>query len=198
MDSIVCWICRRRIPSALKNAHHAKPQAAGGGPDDLVDLCAGCHHNLHRIQDMLSGPRASQAEDTCKAYYSDNAGGARRCMELAIKCVRHMSDKLTGKYQVKAHDDIEIMLEIPHAVKNALMILGRETRDPRTNRRLGMQGMARHLLIEAIVKRFPALQQQIKDSIQAARKENPDQQYVRPRRRVKERGGEPFDVETSE
>lgn len=197
MDSIICWICSKRIPSSLKNAHHAKPQAAGGGPDDLVDLCAGCHHNLHRIQDMLGGPRASQAEDTVKAYYSDNPGGGRRCMELAIKCVRHMGEKAAGRYRLKPHEDIEILLEIPMAVKSALTLMGRETRDPKNNRRLGLAGVARHILIEAVVRKFPNLQNEIMRSVDEQRRANPDRQYVRPRRRVKERGEETFNVETA-
>jgi len=196
MDSIVCWVCRRRTPSSLKNAHHAKPQAAGGGPDDLVDLCAGCHHSLHRISDMLRGPRASQAEDTVRAYYQDNYDAGQRCMALAIKVVRHMAEKESGQYVVKPHEDVEILLELPLAVKNALMLIGREARDPNTNRRLGLAGAARHILIEAVCRKFPALAKEIKKSAEDQYRRNPDQMFARPRRRVKERMEAP-NVETS-
>ena len=186
MHDIVCFICAKRIPAAFKNAHHAKPQAAGGGPDDLVDLCAGDHANLHRLQNMLAGPRASQAEDTCRAFYADNPGAGKRCMELAIKCVQHMSAAKAGQYQVKPHEDVELIVEIPLAIKQALTVLGREARDPQTGRRLGIAGAARRILVDAMSRRFPELAKQAQLSMLEQTRQNPDRMYARPKRRTRQ------------
>lgn len=161
METIVCGVCSKRVPSSLAHGHHAKPQAAGGTDLDLMDLCSGCHDNVHRISDMLRGPRASEARDTVNAYYADNQCGARRCLDLAVKVVRHMSEKETGQYTVAAHEDVEITISLPMAVKQALMLVGRESRDPRTNRRLGMAGVMRKILIDFAVRKFPAIGQEI-------------------------------------
>ena len=146
---------------------------------------------------MLGGPRASQAQDTVRAYYHDDLGAGRRCMELAIKVTRHMGEKESGQYKVKPHEDVEVLIELPLAVKNALMLIGRESRDPHTNRRVGMAGVARRILIEAVLRKFPALAAEIKRSTEAQHRQNPDAQYARPRRRVREKG-ETFNVEASE
>jgi hypothetical protein len=196
MDSVVCWVCVKRIPAALAHEHHKRPQAVGGTDLDLESLCSGCHNNVHAIASMLSGPRASQAEDTVRAAYHDNPAAGRRCIELAIKVVRHMGEKESGQFKLAAHEDVEILLELPLAVKNALMLIGREARDPQTNRRLGLAGAARHILIEAVCRRFPALSQEMRRSAEAQRRRNPDHQYARPRHRVN-RIKETSNVETA-
>ena len=118
-------------------------------------------------------------------------------MELAIKVVKHMSEKDSGQFKLAAHEDVELMLEIPLAVKNALMMLGRETRDPQTNRRLGLAGMARAILVEYATRRFPAIKQELKKSIEDKVRQNPDSRFAKPRRRVNDRT-EAFHVETVE
>lgn len=195
MDNVLCFICRRRIPDAFKNAHHAKPQAVGGGPEDIVDLCAGCHSNTHAVSSMLKGPRAAQAEDTVRTYYQNDLAAGRRCMELAIKVVKHMSEKDSGQFKLAAHEDVELMIEIPLAVKNALMLLGREARDPKTNRRLGLAGIARTILIDYATRKFPAIKKEIQNSVEEKLKQNPDSRFAKPRRRVNDRT-EAFHVET--
>lgn len=196
MENILCFICHRRIPDAFKNAHHAKPQAVGGGPEDVVDLCAGCHSNTHAVASMLRGPRAAQAEDTVRTYYQNDLSAGRRCMELAVKVVKHMSEKDSGQFKLAAHDDVELMVEIPLAVKSALMTLGREARDPRTNRRLGLAGVARAALIEYATRRFPAIKAELQKSVEDKLKQSPDSRFAKPRRRVNDRA-EAFHVETT-
>ncbi len=147
---------------------------------------------------MLGGQRASQAEDTAKAYYQDNPAAARRCMELAIKSLKWMQAKEDGRYKLAPHEDVEIVIEVPLAVKNALMMLGRETRDPGTNRRLGLTGVVRRIVIEYVKRQFPLVAKEIELSIGQTKRNNPDSQFGKPRRRPMKMGvGELFDVETS-
>jgi len=189
MKTVICWVCCKSIPAALKNAHHAKPRAAGGGPEDLVDLCSGCHHSLHRIEEMLSGPKAGEAESTCRYYYGKDVDAASRCLELAAKAAKHFSEAETLK-NVKDHEDVDFALRIPQAVKRALSVLGREVRDPKSGRRLGMAGAGRQLLINAVLDRYPALRETLRESVEAAKGQPPSPaQFPRPRRKP------PWDVD---
>lgn len=160
---ICCWVCRRDIPEALQNQHHVRPQAAGGGPQDLVRLCSGCHHNLHRIQDMLSGPRAAEARSTAEVYYHDAPSAAQRCVGLALRCVEHMA-----LHQSQPRDPTEaqeILCSVPAIIKSRLMQMGRETTDPQTGRRLGLAGVVRGLLTAEVLRRYPTVRRELRRSI---------------------------------
>ncbi len=181
---MLCFVCHRNLPKAFSHEHHTTPQAVGGVDKGTVTLCASCHTNLHAVEKMLSGPRAAQAQDAVQSFYGADGDAARRCMELAIKAMRHMAEKESGQFKIEAHEDVEVMIELPSAIKNALMLIGREARDPVSNKRLGMAGAARSILIESVLRRFPTIKAEIQKSTESKMRQNPDQHYARPKRRA--------------
>lgn len=157
METISCGICRRRTPTQLAHEHHVRPQAAGGGPQDTTWLCGGCHDNVHRVYDMLKGPRAVHAEDVVRTFYAGDSGAQTRCMHFALEVLRWMQAKQDGRLQIDLNDEVEILVKIPLGVKNALQLLGREARDPETNRRLGLAGVARQALVQLAFRHQPGM-----------------------------------------
>jgi len=59
-----CKVCLADTPDTFSQDHHEIPQAVGGAAGPIASLCAGCHHNLHRVADMLMSKRAGLAEDS--------------------------------------------------------------------------------------------------------------------------------------
>jgi hypothetical protein len=168
LDVIVCAICRKNTPRAMSHDHHVRPQAAGGKDEDMIPLCSGCHANLHVVAHMLGGKKASLAEDTVKTYYGADAEAQRRCIHYAMEVVRWMTAKHDGKLQENAHDELEIIVTVPRAIKTALVTLGQEARDPATGKRLGIAGAVRAMIVQSVLRRFPALKNEIDRSIEAA------------------------------
>lgn len=72
--------------------HHVKPQAADGSDDkwNLTLLCAGCHHNLHRLSEIILRGQSSRAEDIARQAYPSNGKAVRNIMELSAICAREM------------------------------------------------------------------------------------------------------------
>lgn len=175
MDVVKCAICNKLLPTSLSHQHHTKPQAAGGKEEHEKPTCAGCHANVHALASMMQGPRAGEAADTVRMFYQDNKAAQHVCMDMAKEVIRWMTMKKTGQLKpTAAHEDVEVIVVLPAAVKRALMTLGRDSRDPVTNRRLGLAGLARSILTGYIVQKFPALKQEIQASQQTARREAPE------------------------
>lgn len=85
-----CHVCREVLPRELMQEHHIHPQAAGGKDKGTTWLCAGCHHNLHRISDMLVAGKNSKALDVAERANLGKPGAAKRIMALAAICAREM------------------------------------------------------------------------------------------------------------
>jgi len=174
VNVVKCAVCARPTPEVFAQEHHPVPQAAGGTDMGTVPLCASCHANIHSIATMLQGPRASMAEDTVRTFYANNTAGVQACLKLAGEAARWMTLKKTGQLKpVQAHEDVELIVTVPAAVKRALILLGRDARDPATQKRLGLAGAVRAILIRYVVDKFPALKQEIQASQQQVQK-NPE------------------------
>lgn len=150
---IICYVCRNNVPVAFKQDHHKRPQAAGGGPMDEVQLCSGCHHNLHRIADMLMHGKSGLAEDSAKIAYPDLQVRAR-AFELAQLVVEWMTAKKDGKLSPLSEAPVMILLPLP--VKQAAQLMAREMRGS-TGRPLGLATFIRMMVCEAVYRKFPQL-----------------------------------------
>lgn len=90
-----CHICTSIVPITFDQQHHVVPQAAGGTDGQTVQLCSGCHHNLHRLADMMVGGRAGLAEDSAEIAYPD-ARIRARAFALAKTAAEYMVLKRDG------------------------------------------------------------------------------------------------------
>jgi hypothetical protein len=136
---------------------------------------------------MLMGPRASQVEDTLRQYYGADSQAVARCVRLAHEVAKWMRLKRDGQQRDPAHHDVDLMVQIPVAVRNALQVWGREARDPGTGRRLGISGVARNLIVQAVLNKHPGIRATLQASLEAERRRDPDRagrvKSVGPRRR---------------
>ncbi len=186
MQLFTCAICAKSVPSQFKNEHHIRPQSAGGTDADLVSLCAGCHQNLHAIEKMLNGPSASQAKDVALTFYKENTDAAHRCLKFAVESAKWMSIKADGKIQPKPHEEVDLTITVPYAVKSALAIMGAEARDPMSGKRLGISGVLRQLVLGAVFRTHPKLKTVIAESQREAAASGEGPRGPRPSRAVME------------
>lgn len=102
LGSFHCWCCREIFPSLHRHVHHKVPRSVGGPdtPENLVELCPGCHDALHNVAYKLLSPKISQAQiqDQLLLLYKDNSQAQKTCFELA-KHVRNsiLVERESGK-----------------------------------------------------------------------------------------------------
>lgn len=84
-----CGCCEQIFPSIHKHTHHKTPRALGGQdtPDNLIDLCPGCHDALHNVAYKLMTRRHGQAKviESLSLIYKDNTLAKQRCLDLAVQ-----------------------------------------------------------------------------------------------------------------
>lgn len=165
---VECKVCQQHIPAAFKNTHHERPQAAGGGKEDEVELCVGCHQQLHAIANLLKANRGSEAEDAAKIAYPD--GGTReRLFKLAWAVVEWMRLKEDGKLSLD--EDVVVEVVLPAEVKVALTQMAKEVKHK--GRRMGVSNFCSEIIKKEVYERYPSL-----------KKSNPDEEALsqhRPR-----------------
>jgi hypothetical protein len=149
---VVCKVCGERTPMMFKQEHHEIPQAAVRD-GQTISLCSGCHHNLHRIADMLRGGKAGLAEDSARVAYPDDRARAR-LFDLAKTVVAWMTMKRDGV--VSSNEPVNVMVTLPAAIKLAAQQLANEQRG-RTGRRLGLAPWIAALVKREVYGRYPAL-----------------------------------------
>ena len=68
-----CYICHNERPMDFVNSHHKIPKSMGGSeaPDNKVNLCSGCHQDMHVIARMMRNPK--RAGDVRSALQADTA-----------------------------------------------------------------------------------------------------------------------------
>lgn len=130
------------------------------------------------------GPRAGEAEDTLRQYYGQDGRAVSASIRLAHEVAKWMRLKRDGQQRDPAHQDVDLMVQVPAAVRDALQTWGREARDPGTGRRLGIAGVARHLIVQAVLAKNPGLRAVLQASLEAERRKNPDQAVLAARRPV--------------
>lgn len=87
MSVFRCGVCAKTFPVMQRHTHHKTPRAVGGAdtPDNLIDLCNGCHGAVHSVAYKLAGKEPIQKTlDSVFLLYPDRMV-ARACWELAQK-----------------------------------------------------------------------------------------------------------------
>ena len=149
-----CKVCLCEVPEPFAQDHHEIPQAASGEGSPIASLCAGCHHNLHRVADMLmSNKRAGLVEDSINIMYPD-AGARDRLLTLAKMVVEFMTLKRDGHVDLKI--PVKVMIELPPQVKMAAQMIANDHRGS-TGRKLGLATWISSMVKKEVYERFPHL-----------------------------------------
>jgi hypothetical protein len=148
-----CHICTSVVPITFEQQHHVVPQAAGGTDGQTVQLCSGCHHNLHRLADLMVGGRAGLAEDSAEIAYPD-ARIRARAFALAKTVAEYMVLKRDGA--VDSGRPARVMIELPIPVKLAAQMIANEHRGQR-GRPLGLATWVAALVKREVYQRYPHL-----------------------------------------
>ena len=150
---IRCHICNAIVPITFDQQHHVVPQAAGGTNGQTVQLCSGCHHNLHRLADMLVGGRAALAEDSAEIAYPD-PHVRERAFALAKTAAEYMVLKRDGA--VETGRPARVIVELPIDIKLAAQMIANEHRSAK-GRRLGLATWMAALVKREVYARYPHL-----------------------------------------
>lgn len=153
LDVVRCHICTSIVPVTFDQEHHVVPQAAGGTDGQTVQLCSGCHHNLHRLADMMVGGRAGLAEDSAEIAYPD-ARIRARAFALAKTAAEYMVLKRDGA--VDSGRPARVMIELPVDVKLAAQMIANEHRNQK-GRRLGLATWIAALVKREVYRQYPHL-----------------------------------------
>lgn len=148
-----CHICTSVVPITFEQQHHVVPQAAGGTDGQTVQLCPGCHSNLHRLADMMVGGRAGLAEDSAEIAYPD-ARIRARAFALAKTVAEYMVLKRDGA--VDSGRPARLMIELPIPVKLAAQMIANEHQGQR-GRPLGLATWVAALVKREVYQRYPHL-----------------------------------------
>lgn len=152
-----CRVCNDVVPVTFEQQHHVIPQAAGGKDGQKVQLCSGCHANLHRLADMMCSGKAGLAEDSAAIAYPDPKT-RERAFALAKTVVEYMVLKRDGK--VETDQPCRVMIELPIPVKLAAQMIANDHRGPK-GRKLGLATWIAALVKAEVYRRYPHLRREI-------------------------------------
>lgn len=147
-----CYICLAEKPMDFVNKHHKVPKSLGGsdGPDNLVELCSGCHQDMHVLARMLRNPkRVGEVRSSLQQMHPSGAAQTR-CLDLARLVVE---SALLSKEQVAADTEREIRvgLKLKRPYRDALQLIARD-------RGLSMADYARKIMEGHIRSVYPSVE----------------------------------------
>lgn len=162
--NFTCGCCGDVFPPTFKNTHHIIPRATGGKdtPDNLIDLCPGCHDALHALAYKMVSKNASTtaAIDQTRVIFKDNEKGLRKCIELA----QHAADAMVvTREKGVAHDQVvPIATTLTKGTKDLAMARARS---------LGtsQEGYLRSLILQDLGDAFPQVRGRLGDEVMAIR-----------------------------
>lgn len=106
-----CSICNTTI--TFKHTHHIIPQASGGKNKTTIDICSGCHNDLHRLVEIILKQGSNKAIQIAKSHYTplkaDN-----------ILKFSHIAAKHTICYKKQDIDNSSFILQLNEREKQAL------------------------------------------------------------------------------
>ena len=129
--------------------HHKVPKSLGGSdlPDNLVNLCSGCHADMHTLARMMRNPkRVGEVRSAVQSMFpqGDIQG---RCVELANLANR--STVMSAEQQAVDKDrEIAVGLKLNKPYRDALQLIARD-------RKLSMANYTRKIIEEHIRKVYP-------------------------------------------
>ncbi len=131
------------------NKHHKVPKSLGGtdAKDNLVELCPGCHQEMHVIARMMRNPKRAGEVRTALQLAFPGPHAQSRCVELAqLEC----RSKVLNRQKVEADEEREIGvgLKLKRPYRDALQLIARD-------RKMSMANYARKIMEEHIRSVFP-------------------------------------------
>ena len=109
------------------NRHHKIPKSLGGtdAPDNLLNLCSGCHQDMHALARMMRNPKRVGEVRTAVQQMYPQGDAQGRCVELAQLVIR--SKVMTAESAVSDADrEIGIGLKLKKPYRDALQLIARD------------------------------------------------------------------------
>lgn len=156
LDRFKCDCCEGIFPKALIHEHHVVKRASGG--QDLVEnimrLDATCHTAVHQIEAALK--KGSSATELASAFFPTNFAAQKKALELAAKAALGRDPGEDQPLDYSAFDNDQFVYLTPAKVsprvKQLLMRVVKEQKNPKTRKTLGVAEYIR-LLIEADLRK---------------------------------------------
>lgn len=147
-----CQICKKLLPQTFIVRHHVRPQAVGGTKKDEINLCGGCHDNLHRVTDLIINQKINEAADAVTLAYSDNPQAREAIIKYAKIAAYWFSTKRDGINSNDINDKtkLDIKIELSVGERQALKLMAAE-------RNISQQKLITEILKQTIYKKFPKL-----------------------------------------
>jgi hypothetical protein len=149
MSVFNCGCCGILYPTLHQHTHHKIPQSTGGldTPDNLIELCPGCHDTLHNIAHKLMSKKTpvGQVTDALQIIYKDNLNAQKMCMELAV----HVRNAMINRKEkgLSPNQLVSVSTTIRKKYKDMLIVRCKEL-----NR--SQDDYIRDLLLKDLSKRF--------------------------------------------
>lgn len=145
-----CYICENTAPIDFVNKHHKVPKAVGGRdtPDNLVNLCPGCHQNMHVVARMMRNPKRVGEVKTALNAMFPGPKTQQKCIELAHLVLRGKVMASAERGEPDTEREIKIGLILKKSYRDALQLIARD-------RKLSMANYSRKIMEEHIRKVFP-------------------------------------------
>jgi hypothetical protein len=149
LSFFTCYICSSEKPLDFVNSHHKVPKSLGGKdtPDNRVNLCSGCHQEMHAVARMMRNPKRVGEVKTALNMAFPGPQAQARCVELAtLEC----KSKILNRAAVEADTEREIgvALKLKKPYRDALQLIARD-------RKLSMANYARKIMEEHIRSVYP-------------------------------------------
>jgi hypothetical protein len=127
-----CYVCQRPVPLALINSHHVHPKESGGSDskENLCNLDAACHQNLHRLAEFLQKGKGGAAEDVARQFYK-SPQAVQRILLLAsrvIQCQTVFNERVPKSLR-ESTSTKTISLELPSTDYQQLACYAAEQKD---------------------------------------------------------------------
>ena len=131
--------------------HHKVPKSLGGSdlPDNLLDLCSGCHADMHTLARMMRNPkRVGEVRSAVQSMFPQGDVQSR-CVELANLANR--STVMSAEQKALDEDrEIGIGLKLKKPYRDALQLIARD-------RGLSMANYVRCIIEDHIRKIYPTV-----------------------------------------
>lgn len=157
LDRFKCDLCGGIFPKALIHEHHIIKRASGGQDtkENILRLDATCHTAVHQVEAALK--KGSSASDLASSFFPTNFAAQKKVLELAASAALGRDpNEENAPLDYSAFDNEQFVYLTPAKVsprvKQLLMRVVREMKNPRTKRTLGVSEYLR-LLIEADLKK---------------------------------------------
>lgn len=156
-----CDLCGKLFPRILIHEHHLVKREKGGQDtmENLVRLDAGCHTAVHQIEGaMKSDTRRPLIPSLLDAIFPGQLEAQKTCLRMATTAALGRPPEQPPLPDYRQWDtDNEVYLTPPPKVhpliKQQAKILGKELKNPKTGRSLGVGGYLKLLVEQDLLRR---------------------------------------------